>query len=188
MCPCSPHLKHVGPFLSLDEFGESLNKPLQSVVLVIRLACCGVLLLPVFLHDALRPVDVVIPPVRCANWFVLIGTAGWFSCAIVLMYGVWIEVSGPICRLLSIHCCAGVLYWCAGVHAEEIVGGSGLFPSCLLAFFVCLFIFSYSSGDFYYFFFHYFQNSFGLSTSQRIHWIELKHLLLRLCITCCYRI
>ena len=26
-------------------------------------ACCGTLLLPLFLHGALRPVDVVIPPV-----------------------------------------------------------------------------------------------------------------------------
>ena len=44
------------------------------------------------------------------------------------MYGVWDEVSDPNCGLLSIYCCTAVFYWCAGVHAEEVVVGSYLFP------------------------------------------------------------
>ena len=73
---------------------------------------------------------------------------GWFGSAVVLMYGVWVEVCGSLWRLLSIFCSTGVFYWGAGIQAEEVVAGSCLFPSCLLTFFVCLFIFSYSDEYF----------------------------------------
>ena len=137
MWSCSPHLKHVGQFLLFDEFGESLNKPLQSAVLVVWVGkiCCAAVSLLVFLHGSLRPVVVVVPPVKyvmgsvLSPWiiesltggFVLIGTTGWFGCAVVLLYGVWIEVCGSLWRLLFIFCCTGVLYWDAGIQAEEVV-------------------------------------------------------------------
>ena len=73
-----------------------------------------------------------------------------------------VEVSSPICGLLSIYCCTAVLYWCAGVHAKKVVVGSYLFSRCLLAFLICPFTFCYFGCDFYYFLFHYFQDSFGL--------------------------
>ena len=84
MWPCSLHLKHVGPFLLFDEFGESLNKPLRSAILVMRVGniCCVAVSLPVFRHGPLQPVVVVVPPVRCATgallapWIIELLTGG----------------------------------------------------------------------------------------------------------------
>ena len=56
MCPCLVHLKHIGAFLLLDEFSESLKNPLQPVGLVIRggkVVCVGTFPLLLFLHALL---------------------------------------------------------------------------------------------------------------------------------------
>ena len=79
MWPCSPHLKHTGAFLLLDEFGESLKKPLQPVGPVIcggKVVCVGVLALLLSLHASLQPVVLVVlvmscpPEVTPAPWII----------------------------------------------------------------------------------------------------------------------
>ena len=71
MWPCSPHLKHVGPFLESEEFGELLLcRPLRPVGLVDVL--CGIVFVFVsgmlfLLHRSLQPVALV---VLVVNWSV----------------------------------------------------------------------------------------------------------------------
>ena len=71
MWPCSPHLKHVGPFLESEEFGKLLLcRPLRLVGLVdilwgaVLVAVLGMLF---HLHRSLRPVVLV---ELVANWSV----------------------------------------------------------------------------------------------------------------------
>ena len=56
MWPCSPHLKHVGLFLLLDEFGELLKNPLRPVGLVVwggKAVCEGALVSLLVFHASL---------------------------------------------------------------------------------------------------------------------------------------
>ena len=74
--PCSPHLKHIGAFLLLDEFGELLKKPLQPVGLVVcggKVVCVDALALLLSLHALLQPVVLVMncpPEVTPAPWII----------------------------------------------------------------------------------------------------------------------
>ena len=63
MWPCSPHLKHIGPFLLLAEFGESLKNPLRPDVLVVlggKVVCVDAFPLLFFLHTLLWSVVLVV--------------------------------------------------------------------------------------------------------------------------------
>ena len=57
MCPCSLHLKHMGPFLLSEEFGEMfLRKPLRLVGTVVDLCVAMPVVMPMLLmclHGAL---------------------------------------------------------------------------------------------------------------------------------------
>ena len=68
MWPCSPHLKHIGAFLLLDEFGESFKKPLQPVGLVVcggKVVCVDALAPLLSLHASLQPVALVALVMNC---------------------------------------------------------------------------------------------------------------------------
>ena len=63
MWPCSPHLKHVGPFLLSEEFGEllwGLLRPVGLVVRPCRFVCMAVFVSLLYLHGSLRPVAPVV--------------------------------------------------------------------------------------------------------------------------------
>ena len=87
MLPCSLHLKHVGPFLLLDEFGESSKNPLQPVILVVwgwKVVCVGALVSLLVFHTSLRPVALVALIIYCpvgsvlAPWIIESFTGGLY--------------------------------------------------------------------------------------------------------------